>query len=74
MARYRCDKCGGPYYTRNYYEVWTTQGPRGHRVRTIRRICTTCQPQTETRRALIGAESRVLSVREVNKIRKQITG
>ena len=45
-----------------------------HVVLTPREICTTCQPQTETRRALIGAESRVLAVREVNKIRKPMSG
>jgi hypothetical protein len=73
MAR-QCDNCGGTYYRCNTYRGWPTQAP-GHREGWVKReihICHYCQPATLTRRSFIAAESRMLTVREANKLRKQL--
>jgi hypothetical protein len=42
----RCETCGGPYWRRNFVEVWTVrqEGARAGWVKRIVRQCLKCQP------------------------------
>ena len=70
-----CDNCGQSGYRVNKVRLWTTiSRKRGESIVTERRLCHWSQPETLTRRAMIAVESRVLSVREANKVRKAANG
>jgi hypothetical protein len=57
-----CDNCGRPYFRRNLVIAWPSQN-KGHRVgwsRAMLRICTNCQPATESVKLLLVAEARIV--------------
>jgi len=70
-----CAICKQPYYRRNMIEGWTAQNP-GHRtgwIKTTLRVCTGCQPASQTAQAFMVVEAKVVrpEVRRLRRRKKQ---